>query len=254
MHVSSVDRRRKAEEPHPGVVCIIYGLRRTGKTTLLFQAMSELPLEKTAYLKMNKDNDMADLDHDLSILEAGKFGYVFIDEVTLLKDFIDGASLLSDIYAMTGMKIVLSGTDSLGFVLSMADELYGRTMMIHTTFIAFREYARITGTSDVDLFLREGGVLHNINSNIFPFSDGLNASEYVETSVARNIRHSLECHRSGCRFMHLEDLYDADELTEAINCRPKPVPASAGPRALCQGHLPLWSHHFKDCAVHGTGY
>lgn len=32
-----------------------------------------------------------------------------------MEDFIDGAALFSDVYAACGMKIVLSGTDSLGF-------------------------------------------------------------------------------------------------------------------------------------------
>ena len=43
------------------------------------------------------------------------YKYVFIDEVTLIEDFIEGAALFSDIFAACGMKIVLSGTDSLGF-------------------------------------------------------------------------------------------------------------------------------------------
>ena len=33
---------------YDGKICILYGLRRTGKTTLLFQMLSELPIEKTA--------------------------------------------------------------------------------------------------------------------------------------------------------------------------------------------------------------
>lgn len=39
-----------------------------------------------------------------------------------------------------GMKIVLSGTDSLGFWLAMDEELYDRAKPIHTTFIPYREY------------------------------------------------------------------------------------------------------------------
>lgn len=31
---------------YDGKICILYGLRRTGKTTLLFQMLSELPIEK----------------------------------------------------------------------------------------------------------------------------------------------------------------------------------------------------------------
>ena len=37
---------------YDGKICILYGLRRTGKTTLLFQMLSELPIEKTAYIKV----------------------------------------------------------------------------------------------------------------------------------------------------------------------------------------------------------
>ena len=47
-----------------------------------------------------------------------EYKYVFIDEVTLIEDFIEGAALFSDIFAACGMKIVLSGTDSLGFFFS----------------------------------------------------------------------------------------------------------------------------------------
>jgi len=42
---------------------------------------------------------------------------------------------------MMGMKLVLSGTDSLGFAMANRDELYDRSVMIHTSFIPFREYA-----------------------------------------------------------------------------------------------------------------
>ena len=64
--------------------------------------------------------------------------YVFIDEVTLMDDFIDGAALFSDVFATSGMKIVLSGTDSLGFIFSEDEQLYDRCILLHRTFIPFR--------------------------------------------------------------------------------------------------------------------
>ena len=42
----------------PGKVCLIYGLRRTGKTTIIFQAMSELPANETAYIKIMTSDTM----------------------------------------------------------------------------------------------------------------------------------------------------------------------------------------------------
>lgn len=99
-------------------VCILFGLRRTGKTTLLRQAVLDMTSEdttKTAYIKATKRDTIADLNRDMEQLRSLGFHFVLLDEVTLMRDFIDSAALLSDIYAAQGMKIVLSGTDSLGF-------------------------------------------------------------------------------------------------------------------------------------------
>ena len=126
-----------------GRVCLLYGLRRTGKTTLLFQAINGLPDEErrhAVYIQARLSDTMADMDADLDMLWKQGFRYIFIDEVTLLSDFIDSASMFSDIYAMMGLKIVLSGTDSLGFWFTLTQELYDRAYTIHTTYIPFSEY------------------------------------------------------------------------------------------------------------------
>lgn len=145
-----------------GRVCVIYGLRRTGKTTMLFQAMADLPLEETVYIKVHVSDTMGMLNRDLKKLAARGYKYVFLDEVTLLEDFIDSAALFSDIYAMQGMKIVLSGTDSLGFWFAEHEELYDRAYTIHTTFIPFREHARLLGIHDIDEYICYGGTLRAV--------------------------------------------------------------------------------------------
>ena len=151
---------------------------------------------------------------------------MFIDEVTLMSDFIDSASLLSDIYASSGMRIVLSGTDSLGFMLSLDDELYDRAVTIHTTFIPFREYARLLGIREVDEYIRYGGTFRvgeldfddeDLLDEGASFRDDETTRRYIDTSIARNIQHSLSGYRAGGHFRHLTDLYDAGELTNVIN-------------------------------------
>ena len=142
-----------------GRVCLVYGLRRTGKTTMVLQAIATLPKDKTAYIKVMASDDMAKLNKDLKLLSEQGIKYVFIDEVTLLEDFIESASLFSDVYAMFGMKIVLSGTDSLGFAIAAQEELYNRCVTIHTTFIPFKEYSRLLGIHDIDEYIRYGGTL-----------------------------------------------------------------------------------------------
>lgn len=207
-------------------VCLIYGLRRTGKTVMLFQAISELPKAETVYIKMMTSDNMGTLNEDLRRLSVKGVKYVFIDEITLMKDFIESASLLSDIYAASGMKIVLSGTDSLGFMLSMDDELYDRAIAIHTTFIPFREYARLLNIHDIDEYIRYGGTLRlgetDFDNDAYSdeglaFRDDESTRKYIDTSIARNIQHSLECYKLGGHFRHLIDLYEKSELTSAIN-------------------------------------
>lgn len=75
----------------------------------------------------------------------------FADRV--MEDFIDSAALFSDVFATMGMKIVLSGTDSLGFWLAMDEELYDRAKSIHTTFIPYREYITTAHIIEIKQYL-----------------------------------------------------------------------------------------------------
>lgn len=212
-----------------GKVCLLYGLRRTGKTTLLLQAINELTddqFAKAVYIKSTTDNTMADLNQDLKLLRENGYRYIFIDEVTLIEDFIDSAALLSDIYAAMGMKVVLSGTDSLGFWFTLRGELYDRAVTIHTTFIPFREFSRLLHINDIDEYIRYGGMLKvgelafdddDANEPDASFRDDESTRRYIDTAICQNIQHSLKCCRDGTYFRHLQSLYDKGELTSAIN-------------------------------------
>ena len=212
-----------------GRVCLLYGLRRTGKTTLLFQAISELSEAKfnqTAYIKARTTDTMADIDQDLRKLYDLNYRYIFIDEVTLLSDFIDSAALFSDVYAMMGMKIVLSGTDSLGFWFALDQELYDRAYTIHTTYIPFKEHSRLLSIDSINEYIQYGGTLRTGETafddmNIFApdaaFRDDESTRRYIDTAICRNIQHSLACCESGGHFRHLQSLYHNNELTSAIN-------------------------------------
>lgn len=80
-------------------VNVLYGLRRTGKTYLMYQLIDSLTDEqksKTAYIDINSRNSMQDLIDDLDTLHHSGYKYIFIDEATLMKDFIEISSILSD--------------------------------------------------------------------------------------------------------------------------------------------------------------
>ena len=210
-------------------VCLIFGLRRTGKTTMLRQAVSKMTSEqvsKTAYIKAKGTDTMATMNRDLEKLMELGYENVFIDEVTLMEDFIDSAALFSDIYATQGMKIVLSGTDSLGFWFALHQELYDRAITIHTTFIPFKEHSRLLGIDSIDEYIRYGGTLRageldfddeDINAEDASFRDDESTRRYIDTAICKNIQHSLSCCQDGGYFRHLQPLYEAGELTGAIN-------------------------------------
>ncbi len=204
-------------------VFIIYGLRRTGKTTMIRQILTELPdaeFKKAAFIQVKSKDTLADVDTDLRLLEEKGFKYVFIDEITLIEDFIEGAAIFADIYASSGMKIVLSGTDSLGFAFSKEEQLYDRCIMLHTTFIPYREFEEVLGIRGIDEYIRYGGTMSlggiNYNSDT-PFSNSRTVEEYVDTAIAKNIQHSLKMYQYGGHFRQLLDLYERGELTNVIN-------------------------------------
>ena len=204
-------------------VFILYGLRRTGKTTMIrqiFAEMSEAELAKVAFIQITARDTLADVNRDLKLLEAQGFRYVFLDEVTLMEDFIEGAALFSDVFAACGMKTVLSGADSMGFLFAEDEQLYGRCILLHTTFIPYCEFESVLGIHGIDEYIRYGGTmsLGGIHYNeTSTFASRESADEYVDTAIARNIQHSLRCYQYEGHFRHLWDLYDKNELTSAIN-------------------------------------
>ena len=210
-------------------VCLVYGLRRTGKTTMLrqcFYEMKEGDFKRSVYIKATVTDTMAALNKDLKQLRELGIKYVFIDEVTLISDFIDSAAILSDIYSAMGMKIVLSGTDSLGFWLAVHEELYDRAVMVHTTYISFSEHSRLLGINDVDEYIRYGGTLKagvwgfenkEVNAEDASFRDNESTRIYIDTAICSNIQRSLKCYQDGNHFRNLYDLYEKKELTGAIN-------------------------------------
>ena len=204
-------------------VFILYGLRRTGKTTMIRQVILNMSAEeqkRTAFLQALPDETLADMNRDLKQLEKAGYRYVFIDEVTLPSDFIDGAALFSDIFAASGMKIVLSGTDSLGFLFAEDEQLYDRCFLLHTTFIPYREFERVLGIHGIDQYIRYGGTMNpggaNYNAEL-PFSNIRRTNEYIDTAIAGNIQHSLKYYQHEGHFRQLYELYEQGELTNAVN-------------------------------------
>lgn len=205
-------------------VFILYGLRRTGKTTLIRQVIASMDAKmraETVFMQIQDGITLDEVNQDLRYLEEQGYRYVFLDEVTLLEDFIEGAALFSDIFASSGMKIVLSGTDSLGFVFTEDDQLYDRCIMSHTTFIPYREFENVLGIVGIDNYIRYGGTMslsgQQYNDTTTIFASRKSTNEYVDSAIAHNIQHSLKNYQYEGHFRSLRELYEKKELTSAIN-------------------------------------
>ena len=202
-------------------VCTLYGLRRTGKTTLMVQAMDALKKLGRAgeilYVHANDGDHISSLKKLMDTHPDAK--YIFVDEATKMEDFQGASSILADRYAAEeGRRIVLTGTDSLGIKFALSSELFDRAHVIHTTYIPFREHSYLLDTKDIDDYIRFGGTL--TDGSVFYNQDASNDPDfdYTNDAIALNIQHSLEHYDGGeGSFGALLDLYANDELTTFIN-------------------------------------
>ena len=199
-------------------VCLLHGLFGTGKKTLMRQALDRMTPEdfrRAAYVKVRRSDTMVAMERDLKKLFGAGFRFVFVDEVTLMEDFIDSASLFSDVYAAMGMKIVLAGTDSLGFELALRQELYDRARAISTTFVPYREWSRLSGVDNADEYIRRGGLL-GIEKIRSDSADVESAGRYLDEAVCANIGRSLSAGGEGWLFRHLRTLCKTGALPAAV--------------------------------------
>lgn len=192
-------------------VMVLNGLRRTGKTTMMQQAIyNHIEINDAVYIRCQPTDKTDDITDE--ILKSRK-KYIFLDEVTKVPDFIDLASSLSDDAAFAGHKIVMAGTDSLGFSFVKNDELFDRMHEIRTTFIPFSEHNRLTG-KDLFQYMKYGGTLSD--EDYFYNEDNL--AEYTNSAIAHNILHTYKYWRQG---EYENDLYPAatvDDIFSLVNC------------------------------------
>ncbi len=176
---------------YEGTVCVLYGLRGTGKKTVMKQIIAD-NADKLSFVWIettNKDT-MDDVYNALDEAVHNKINCVFIDEITNVPNFIDDSALLADIYAKEGIRIILAGTDSLGFTFAENSPLYGRTENICTTYIPFEEYLRVFGAKDINDYIRLMKAGFTKEEHIV--YDYQSARRYIDDVVAGNIYRSLQ--------------------------------------------------------------
>lgn len=206
-----------------GKVCVIKGIRRTGKTTAIMHTIDALlkkgvPPDRIGYITVTEN---ADTNEVITKIGDNYWEYVFVDEITLLTDVLSKLKTVSDVIAGQ-KKVVLTGTDSYVWPIAATDVLYGRQSPVDLTYMSFKEYCdvfpnRIGGLSKrdaVEHFCRYGGVLSKEE-----YADMQKAYESVQTSLVGNIVNTILKNKNHPTVKnHVGELYRAtrEQLSEAV--------------------------------------
>lgn len=195
----------------PRVFCL-YGLRRTGKTIMMAQSVIDIDnFNNCAYFICQPDDTMMMLRREIDSLDVH---YIFIDEITKIRDFINTCSYLADLYTFSGKRVVMAGTHSLGFMIARNDELLGRAHMLHTTYISYNEYSYLLNKG-LEEYIKYGGLLTNDEDNE-NYNNDSDIMEYTDGAIVDNLMHSLENWDYGRRMGRLQRAYDAGILPSSI--------------------------------------
>lgn len=169
-------------------ILALFGLRRTGKTVMIQQAVK----------------------------------YLLDDELTYAVGDLSFLSSLSDFY--TTKKTILSGTNSLGFVPLLRHTLFYRAIRVNTTYISYKEFSDLYPSAKLLDYIKAGGILGvdknylKSHVNIDSYIDVSN--EYLLSSVVRNLFSGLENFDDlSFDYRLLSDMYfeDSERLKALVN-------------------------------------
>ncbi len=191
-----------------GRVCGIYGLRRTGKSTMIKQTIAAMDYANTVFIQCTGNDNYIELER---VLDSLPQKYIFIDEITKADKFMQLASSLSDKYG--NKNIVITGTDSAELLFIKQDELYDRIDMIHTTYISYAEYNYLLGKS-LEEYIRYGGTLTD-GKTIYNSEENL--EEYTNSAIISNVCKSVKVAGPDSGYRRLYSLYQSGDLESAIN-------------------------------------
>lgn len=192
--VDEVKNFIKNKDNISGKIVVLYGLRRTGKTTIMEQVISAY--QKKGITTTYYEIESADTLHDINtkIIEEKNLGtsLICLDEITKAQDFITNSAPLSDVFAKEGIQIIVTGTDSLMFRFAEESELYDRIKKINTTHIPFEEHCFVLDTNDMDDYIEFGGLMKKGEKSERIVNDYISACKYLDSAVAENISRSIK--------------------------------------------------------------
>jgi predicted AAA+ superfamily ATPase len=135
---------------------VIVGLRRVGKSTILFQLIDELIKNNVnpkniIYCSFDepelREKRIEEILREYSKITGTDYKnekiYLFIDEVQKSKNWIDSTKLIYD--NLPNIKILISGSASLNILAEAKKSLAGRAIYYHLKPLSFKEYLEFKG-------------------------------------------------------------------------------------------------------------
>lgn len=198
------------DNPYKGMMLGLTGLRGTGKTVALLQALAKMnKLSESMYVTLATDSDI-DCAGLCSYLEPQLAGikYLVIDEATRINNLIKNGDTLFEELKRFGIAVVLSGTDTLALAISSSDGLFHRIVEHNITFISLAEYERILcnesdKTRVVVSYIKSGGLMTPDNVRNFDTFKG-----YVNTAIVDNILNTVSKNKGVSEFKLVSEMSD----------------------------------------------
>lgn len=198
------------DNPYKGMMFGLTGLRGTGKTVSLLQALVKMnKLSESMYVTLATDSDI-DCAGLCSYLEPqlGGIKYLVIDEATRIKNLIKNGDTLFEELKRFGIAVVLSGTDTLALAISSGDGLFHRIVEHNITFISLAEYERILcnepdKTRVVVRYIKSGGLMAPDNVKDFD-----TFKVYVNTAIVDNILNTVSKNKGVSEFELVSKMSD----------------------------------------------
>ena len=211
------------DECYQGEILAVYGLKRTGKTTLLKQLLSDIDAytSSCAVLEMQDSDTMKMLERRIEEEQAKGKTIIFINEITKVSDFINNSASLADCFAKAGARIIISGTDSLSIAFAEDYELYDRVRKVNTTYTSFAEYHTLFPLENINDYIRYGGLFYK-NEAEKSVNGYENILSYLHDAVTMNIANSLKNNAdiderdSALKNINETELADFKSITENV--------------------------------------
>lgn len=183
MFINRLALNRIKDRIHPGKVALIYGSRRTGKTTLLQALSKSLKNEKILFLRGEEPSVQRQLSSRESALlkdVVGDHSILMVDEAQAVKDIGWNLKLLVD--SMPGLKVIATGSSSFDLAQKVGEPLTGRKWTMHLYSLSAEEIRSHMGASAYDSYLDKLLVFGGY-PELFSLADDMQREEYLQDVV-----------------------------------------------------------------------